>query len=57
METAVASVIGDLTGRNSEREAAVEVQFLLEKFEISRNCTKIVGWSLIITFGSLDIAC
>ena len=57
METTVTSVIKDLTRRNSKREAAVEVQFLLEKFEISRNCMKIVGWSLIITFGSLDIAC
>ena len=57
METPVTSVIKDLTRRNLKRKAAVEVQFLLEKFEISRNCMKIVGWSLIITFGSLDIAC
>ena len=56
-ETSAASVSEDTTRRNSKRKAAVEVQFLLEKFEISRNCMKIVGWSLIITFGSLDIAC
>ena len=57
METTVASVTEDLPRRNSKRKAAVEVQFLLEKFEISRNCMKIVRCSLIITFGSLDIAC
>ena len=57
METPVTSVIKDLTRRNSKRKAAVEVQFLLEKFEISRNYMKIVGWSMIITFDSLDIAC
>ena len=56
-ETSAASVSEDTTRRNSKRKAAVEVQFLLEKFEISRNCMKIVGWSMIITFGSLDIAC
>ena len=57
METPVTSVIKDLTRRNLKRKAAVEVQFLLEKFEISRNYMKIVGWSMIITFDSLDIAC
>ena len=57
METTVTSVIKDLTRRNSKREAAVEVQFLLEKFEISRYYMKIVGWSMIITFCSLDIPC